>query len=193
MLTANNHSLDRYAAGADGTIDTVVKAGLKSTGTKSRQDMERPWHTVTPVKSPAGKFNIAWIGCTYGTNDVPDRHGQVLNCYKQTDVVLSEIAALKARDDVHAIIFAPHWGAEYKHKPRKRQSELARQVLDAGATAVIGTHSHVISPWEKYWTQRRPRDVHHLFLGQFRQQSEWLTAPVLDYPAAWSDARCHDR
>ncbi|MGE0735609.1 MAG: CapA family protein [Alphaproteobacteria bacterium] len=150
ILTANNHALDRHALGADRTLDALKQAGLNTTGTKKRDGMDAPWHTVTKVESKAGTHNIAWLGCTYGTNDVPDRFSQVLNCYAHKDKVLAEIAALRARPDIHAVVLAPHWGVEYQHQPEQPQIDLARQAIDAGATAVIGTHPHVIQPFEKY-------------------------------------------
>jgi poly-gamma-glutamate synthesis protein (capsule biosynthesis protein) len=153
VLTANNHALDRLSAGADGTVEALTAAGLSFTGSRARTDKKRPWHAITPVDAKAGAFNIAWLGCTYGVNEQPDPHGQILNCFEDRDAILKEIAALRTRKDVHGVIFAPHWGTEYRHKPNKKQKALAYDALDAGAIAVLGTHSHVVSPWEKYVTR----------------------------------------
>ena len=35
----------------------------------------------------------------------------------------------------------------------RRQKTLAREAIDAGAAAVIGTHTHVLQPWEKHQTE----------------------------------------
>ena len=78
LLTANNHSLDRYAIGVERTIDAIEAAGLKFTGTRRRGETERPWYTVTETVKDGETRRIAWLGCTYGTNGLPDRHGQVL-------------------------------------------------------------------------------------------------------------------
>jgi hypothetical protein len=53
---------------------------------------------------------------------------------------------------VAAVIVTPHWGIQYSDTPIDTQRSFARQVLNAGATAVIGTHPHVLQPWEKYVT-----------------------------------------
>jgi poly-gamma-glutamate capsule biosynthesis protein CapA/YwtB (metallophosphatase superfamily) len=37
-----------------------------------------------------------------------------------------------------------HWGTEYRTCPNADQTELAGQLAEAGATAVIGTHAHVL-------------------------------------------------
>lgn len=167
LQTANNHSLDRHQLGADRTIDAIKAAGLAWTGTRSRADMKAPWYTITPVNAAGGTFNIAWLACTYGTNGVPDRADQVLKCYDQRAEVLETVRTLAQRADVHAVMFTPHWGAEYQNRPEPRQIELAREVLDAGATAVIGTHPHVIQPIEKYLTKDGRETLIAYSLGNF--------------------------
>lgn len=149
---ANNHSLDRHMLGADKTIDTVKAAGLAYTGTRHRERMSAPWHVVTPVKAAGGTFNIAWLGCTYGTNGIPDRANQVLNCYDGKDEILKTVKELAAKPDIHAIFVTPHWGIEYQHKPEQRQSDWSREMINAGATGVIGQHPHVMQPFEKVTT-----------------------------------------
>ena len=66
---------------------------------------------------------------------------------------LSEIRDLKVDPEVDAIFLTPHWGVENQHKPRKRQKTLGRLAIEAGATAVLGAHPHVLQPWEKVVTQ----------------------------------------
>ena len=149
---ANNHAMDRHQLGADRTIANVKAAGLAHTGTRSREAMTAPWYAITPVKAAGGTFNIAWLGCAYGTNEVPDREKQVLHCWNQTDEILALIKELAAKPDIHAVFFTPHWGAEYQHKPEARQVALAKQAIEAGATAVIGQHPHVMQPFEKVTT-----------------------------------------
>lgn len=152
VSTANNHSLDRHALGVDRTIEALEAAGLKYTGTRHRERPEAPWYAVTQVKSAVGTHNIAWLACSYGTNDIRDRAKQVLLCFKQRTVVLETIRELAAREDIHAVMLTPHWGAEYRHWPTKQQRALAYEALEAGATAVIGSHPHVMQPWERHVT-----------------------------------------
>jgi len=167
LLTANNHSLDRHQLGADKTIEAIKAAGLAYTGTRHREAMTAPWYVVTPVKVGGATYNIGWLGCAYGTNGVPDRANQVLKCYDQRDEVLENIRALAKRADVHAIFFTPHWGGEYSHKPDEKQTALAKDVLEAGATAVIGSHPHVMQPFEKYATKDGRETVIAYSLGNF--------------------------
>ena len=146
VSTANNHTMDRGPLGVDRTIENLVAKGLPFTGTRARGDVMRPWSTITRKNG----VSVAWLSCTYSTNGLPDPDGQVLDCYKQKDIVLAEVAFLRGRPDVDAVVLVPHWGAENSHRPWPRQKELGRQAIDAGAAAVIGTHAHVVQPWEKH-------------------------------------------
>lgn len=148
VSTANNHSLDRRSLGVDRTLDALEAAGLPYTGT-IRAGAERVFHTLTRT----GGFTLGWLACTYGTNGIPDRDDQVLHCYEDRDEVLSTIRALAARPDVDAVIATPHWGYEYQAMPHASQVDLAHEMLEAGALAVLGGHPHVLQPWERHVTE----------------------------------------
>ncbi len=167
VSTANNHALDRSALGVDRTIEAMMAAGLAYTGTRHRTLPGQSWYAVTPVRSKAGRFNIAWLACTYGTNDIRDRHGQVLYCTKNRGEMLRMIAALRARKDIHAIFVTPHWGREYRTAPTGKQRVLAYDWLEAGATAVLGGHPHVMQPWERYVTRSGRETMIVYSLGNF--------------------------
>ena len=167
VSTANNHALDRSALGVDRTIEAMKAAGLAYTGTRHRTLKKQTWYAVTPVRSKAGKFNIAWLACTYGTNDIRDRHGQVLHCTKNNAEMLRMITALRGRKDIHAIFVTPHWGREYRTVPTGKQSTMAYEWLEAGATAVLGGHPHVMQPWERYVTRSGRETMIVYSLGNF--------------------------
>lgn len=143
VSTANNHALDRGSLGADLTVAALEAAGLAHAGT-IRAGAAREF--VAQVPTRLGR--IAWIACTYSNNGLPDPYRQVLHCYDDRDELLALIAAQAGRPDVAAVIVAPHWGHEYQHHPNANQRELAAEMVRAGATAVIGTHPHVIQPWD---------------------------------------------
>jgi poly-gamma-glutamate synthesis protein (capsule biosynthesis protein) len=152
VSTANNHAADRGSLGIDRTIDALEAANLAFTGTRRRGESTdaRPWSTLTHAKG----FAIAWLACTFSTNGMPDPHAQVLACFgphgETRAEVLDEIHRLAAQPDVDAIILTPHWGVEYQSQPDAQQRRFAREAIEAGATAVIGSHPHVLEPWEKY-------------------------------------------
>jgi poly-gamma-glutamate synthesis protein (capsule biosynthesis protein) len=60
--------------------------------------------------------------------------------------VLEDIALAEALADV--VIVCPHWGTEYTTKPSSYQQKFAKQMTEAGADIIIGTHPHVVQPME---------------------------------------------
>jgi hypothetical protein len=145
VSTANNHSLDRRELGADRTIERLREVGMPYTGTRRRDEPDAPWHTVTEQ----GGFRLAWVACTYGTNGLPDPRQQVLGCWEDETELRGLIGRLRGTAGIDAVIVTPHWGEEYTASPSRAQRDLARRLVDAGATLVLGSHPHVLQPWEK--------------------------------------------
>lgn len=162
VSTANNHALDRYAIGIDKTIETLKKAGIAHTGTNTRGSHDS-WFYITTKKN----IKIAWISCTEHTNGIDDTYKQILYCYKKKDRqwIIKTINELKSTVD--AIIVLPHWGEEYQHHPNDEQITFAHQVLNAGATMVIGSHPHVLQPLQKYLTKDGRTTLIMYSLGNF--------------------------
>jgi poly-gamma-glutamate synthesis protein (capsule biosynthesis protein) len=169
LSTANNHSADRGPLGIERTIDALEDANVAFTGTRRRGESEhdRPWSTLTR----ANGFNIAWLACTYGLNGMPDPHGQVLACYGRRGEpraeVLDAIRRLAAHPAIDAVMLTPHWGNEYQHQPSQQERRFAREAIEAGATAVIGAHPHVVQPWEKVTTPDGREGLIVYSLGNF--------------------------
>ncbi|MBV1856847.1 MAG: CapA family protein, partial [Nannocystaceae bacterium] len=162
VSTANNHSLDRDAEGIERTLAQLRKRKLKHTGTR-KAGSETPFWTITEAKG----MRIAWVSCTLHTNFGKDDQGQVLHCFEPGDPVRKQIRRLKKRKDVDAVIVTPHWGKEYTHQPRERQRKFAQRWLDAGATAIIGSHPHVVEPWEIRETKDGRQGFVFYSLGNF--------------------------
>ncbi len=147
LTMANNHALDRGAIGIDRSTQSAREMGMPVVGIRHSQDRNDPFFRLVSVQG----INIAFLGCTEMTNGRPDNKSQVLNCF--SSAVVATIKELYARSDVDAVIVYPHWGEEYKQTPNSRQVSAARNWLDAGATAVVGSHPHVLQPWDKYVTK----------------------------------------
>lgn len=146
LTIANNHILDRGWIGIDRTVTAARSVGIQATGARHSQDRNDPFYRLVTVQG----INIAFIGCTEMTNGRPDNKSQVMNCYKSG--MIDTIKELFARSDVDAVIVYPHWGDEYKQTPNSRQVSAAKAFLEAGAVAVVGSHPHVLQPWDKYVT-----------------------------------------
>jgi poly-gamma-glutamate synthesis protein (capsule biosynthesis protein) len=65
-----------------------------------------------------------------------------------TGRLLGAVRAARAAAD--AVVVMVHWGTEGSALPDPAQVRLAHQLVDAGATAVLGSHPHVLQPVIRY-------------------------------------------
>jgi hypothetical protein len=144
ISTGNNHALDRGSSGVDQTIERLEGQHLAAVGTQHSNRAGSAWGVVTE----AGAHRVGWVACTYSTNGYTDRLDQVLDCYGEQDDVLEAIRSLAERPDVDAVFFVPHWGIENQSVIARRQTALALDAIEAGATAVIGSHPHILQAWD---------------------------------------------
>jgi hypothetical protein len=190
VSTANNHALDRGSLGLERSLDALDKAKLKHAGT--RRTTNDPFHTVTEVNG----LRIAWIACTLHTNFGKDTAGQVLHCFKPKDraTLLSIVEELAAAKDVDAVIATPHWGKEYAAAPSENQRELAQDLVNAGATAVIGAHPHVLQPWETLTSTDGRQAFVAFSLGNFahHQRSLDRRSSIILFLALRRDAKTNE-
>jgi hypothetical protein len=143
VTVANNHALDRGSAGLDATLAELARRRLPATGAIPA-GAPRAFAQHLPTRLG----DLALIGCTYGTNGIPDPRAQVLRCFEDRAELLAAVRAEAARSGAAGVIVLPHWGAEYSHQPGHDQRALARDLVAAGALAVVGAHPHVVQPWE---------------------------------------------
>lgn len=120
---ANNHAYDYGPSGYEST-----KAVLEENGVAY---VEQNDSTIVTLD---GGLSVGIYGTVYNTID--------------TMATVEDIKALKEQVDL--VIYAPHWGTENSFKPTKKQKELGRAVIEAGADIVYGCHPHVLQPIEEY-------------------------------------------
>lgn len=66
------------------------------------------------------------------------------------DPLIMREDVMRARAIAQVVIVSVHWGNEYETFATLEQKEIARALVDAGATLVIGHHPHVIQEIEEY-------------------------------------------
>ena len=141
---ANNHTFDRGADGIDLTLDSIEKNNLISLGARKKSSNETFVKTIN-IKG----FNLAWIACTEFTNGFKDRYNQTLLCRDQKKQIIDLIQNLKKADQHDLIILTPHWGDEYQLTPNVFQKKLAKAFIESGVDIIVGSHPHVLQPYER--------------------------------------------
>ena len=176
LQNANNHAMDRGPLGVDRTIQALDAARMPHTGTRlqNANPANFDWSTSYTVRRDGHDYRFAFVACSYGTNGVPDPRHQVLKCFDDRAELLGTIRRLRADPTNAAVIVMPHWGVEYQPLPNSDQMGLAQAMADAGATAIIGTHPHVVQP-ERMLTASDGRGVPVVYsLGNFVSYQQGL-------------------
>lgn len=141
VTTANNHALDRGAGGLDATLSALDAAGMAHVGA-----VMGGAPNLVPLRLRTSVGDLSLIACTYDTNGIADPRDQVPLCYADAAALLRLVRQEAARGA--GVLVLPHWGQEYVLEPHARQRRLARDLVAAGAMAVVGTHPHVPQPWD---------------------------------------------
>jgi poly-gamma-glutamate synthesis protein (capsule biosynthesis protein) len=133
---ANNHILDCGERRLLDTFDNLSKHGIKHCGAgKTKSEIHNP--LIIESKD----LNIAFLAYSFFVQG-----SQVASVNAKT--MINDIVLAKQESDV--IIVSLHWGEEYATYPDSHQIELAHQIIDAGASLVLGHHPHVFQPVELY-------------------------------------------
>lgn len=138
---ANNHGADYGAAGLSQTLAAIHSSGFPvvGIGADAAQAFAPYYVTVNGVR-------VAVIAASQVQDETlahfsagPSSPG-IANAF--SDRLLASVRAARARADV--VVTYIHWGTEYQNCPNADQQSLADQLSAAGATAIIGTHAHVL-------------------------------------------------
>ena len=143
LTTANNHSLDRREAGALKTLENVRKRGIEPVGTAA--SAEEAEEILILEKN---EISMAILAYTYGTNGIPIPDGKdyLVNLIDEAEIVEDIQAAEDLGVDV--VTVALHFGSEYQRQPNQQQKKLVKSLVDAGADIILGSHPHVVQPYE---------------------------------------------
>lgn len=182
LSTANNHTLDRGYVGLARTLRRLREAGLVPVGTAvSLADSQR-----LAVVERSG-IKLGFLAYTYGTNGIPlPRDKPYAVNLISLPAMSADIARLK-RAGADAVVVSLHFGTEYERMPNAGQRALARQTIEAGADIVLGSHSHVVQPYEtiEVADPQAPGGVRRGFviysLGNFisNQKGNWKDVGVI--------------
>lgn len=141
----NNHIFDFGKEGVTETTTYLSDGGLSFVGDPL---------AVTPpvvVKNSNG-IRIAFLAYN-------DFVGQDL-------AALTDAIRVTRASGVDVVVVLAHWGVEYVPEPPARVRTIAEQLAKAGADIVIGTHPHVIEPFEDIQNGSRTTRVYYS-LGNF--------------------------
>ena len=142
-VLANNHCCDGGLQGIRTTVRELKRCGIRHTGVFRDSADYRRNH---PLLLRRGGISIALLNYTYGTNGLPVPAGTLVNRI-DTAAMARDLAAAR-HTGADCIAGCIHWGNEYERRPIDSQRMLARFLRRHGADLVIGSHPHVVQPYE---------------------------------------------
>lgn len=147
VLLANNHVFDYGEDAFLDTLQVLSDAEIQYVGVgKNLEEACRPcYFDFDGIK-------IAFVAATKAEKNIltpqaGEESPGVLRCY---DPELFLRVITEAADCADYVIASIHFGTEYECMADDAQRELAYQMIDAGADAVIGSHAHVLQGMEFY-------------------------------------------
>lgn len=142
---ANNHTFDALDSGFKQTLDTLDTLQINSFGAGANLQEAQQCASFN-IKG----VRIAFIGAvapSTGMKFFADAQTPGV-AQLDTEAVCANIKHLKKSHD--HVILSPHWGDERFRFPSPEQIEQGRTFINAGATAVLGHHPHVMQGMEIY-------------------------------------------
>lgn len=146
-LLANNHVYDYGKVSLSDTLDTLEKAEIAFFGAgKNLTEAMQPYYVEKDG------ITIAFVAASRAeknkmTPQATETEPGILRCY-DTELFLEVIREADANADL--VIACVHWGTEYSTVLEEVQLTTGKLYLDAGADAIIGSHSHCLQGMEFY-------------------------------------------
>ncbi len=141
---ANNHILDYGGKGLQDTLKDLDKTGIQHTG--AAMEPEKAFNPVIFTKNSCKFAIFAFNDIGYDKWGIERKNSLVADCEDERASKLLRNAVQNGE----IVIVNLHFGREYSKIQDERQEMIARKFIDAGASLVIGHHSHQIQPTERY-------------------------------------------
>ncbi len=144
LSVANNHIFDYGREAMEDTFLRLKEAGIDYLG-GGFDEKEAYFPIIKEIK----KTKIAFLSYTNLGSPFWKAEGKRSGiAWLEKERMEKEIK--KAKEKADLVIVSFHFGEEYFSKPTNFQIQISKAAINAGADLVIGHHSHVIQPIEKY-------------------------------------------
>lgn len=142
VATANNHLKDFGKKGLESTFDALRKNNVQWVGSGMNQQEAGRTKYMDVKGFKLAFINMAEQEWSLAGKESPGCHGM--------DLVTAYAGIREAKKQADFVIFIAHGGHEHYDLPSPRMKKWYRFFVDAGADAVIGHHTHIISGYERY-------------------------------------------
>ena len=157
LQLANSYSIHKGVSGLGTTIENVRSAGMSPLGVYANRSEYRKGkgYVLCEVKG----VRIAFVAFTKGMdgmalppgseNCVNVLYKDYASAYQEVDKEgIAKVMENAAEANPDLIVALVHWGSEYNDNISKTQETIRDTLLENGADAIIGTHSHYVQKME---------------------------------------------
>ena len=144
VTCATNHALDQGVDGVSFTKEFFDSRDILCLGVQSEEETEyRPYEILA-----RGGAKFALFNYTYGTNGnwIPENKAYMVHLLDDEEQVRADLE--RARTETDFVLVFVHWGTEYSEQPDEFQQNWAQIFLESKVDVVVGTHPHVLQPYE---------------------------------------------
>lgn len=146
LSVANNHTLDFGPEGLTESLRILLEHRIGTVGGGSSIEAAR-----APLILEAKGRRIALLAYNdFRMEDYEATATRAGNAPLRHEWVLEDIEKAKSESKADIVIVFVHWGYEMESMPLPTQREQAKQWIDRGASAVIGSHPHVVQTIDSY-------------------------------------------
>ena len=166
VTLATNHVLDKGLYGIGVTTkfyedtEDMIYLGVNPPNAAAMDNAESV-HSEVSVKIVEKKgIRIALLNYTYGTNGIssPEEQPYLVERFRDEERMIEQLDY--ARMNADAVIVFAHWGTEYSEDVDEDQQYWSDLLLEHGVDVVVGTHPHVLQPYE----MRTREDGHQMLV-----------------------------
>ena len=157
LQTANSYAITGGMEGLNRSVQVIEGAQMQTVGTSLSKKDYRDDHGIAEVE--VNGMRVVFVAFTKGLNNMslPEGNDYAVNLlYEDYDTNYSELAEDEIRDVMQAaqkrnpdvLIALVHWGVEGDDEHSEVQEEVADILIEEGADAIIGSHSHMVGGFE---------------------------------------------
>lgn len=144
LSLANNHILDWGEAALLDSIEEVRRHNMLPVGVGNTLSAARKGSVIEKKGMVVCIFAYSQFSGWYGSKDSSPAIAPLDLSLITEDLQRASVEGCGIK------VISVHWGTEYETTASAEQRSFARNLIDAGATAVIGHHPHVMQEVEKY-------------------------------------------
>lgn len=140
----NNHIFDFGEEGLESTLNALRKIDVKWFGIDT--DAEK---NLEPLIINFNNLRIAFFSAVcQSTSPVVELENKIHLSTLDADLIIKKVKEI--RNSADRIVLYLHWGTEESSYPSEENIQIARNLIDAGADIIAGSHAHCPQPVERY-------------------------------------------